>query len=78
MADLFLPDTPEGRAVDQIARSLSDRSEPGQLAMSRKLARIAATAMVELAGPDEASRFFAGVSRDLLQMRGKGKGAKRS
>lgn len=74
---LFLPDTPEGRAIEQIAASLADGVEPGQLATCRKLARVAATAMASLVGPDQASQFFAGVSRDLLAARGQGKGRKR-
>lgn len=75
---LYTPDTPEGRAVAQIAAHLSDRQEPGQLAMARKLARIAAIAMTELVGPDQASSFFVAISRDCLRERGKGKGAKRA
>lgn len=76
-ADLFLPDTPEGRAVELCAKAISDRSTPGQLAMCRKLARIALEALVILAGPDAASQFFASLSRDALQRRGAGRGAKR-
>lgn len=75
---LYLRDTPEGRAIEQIARSLSDRTEPGQLAMTRKLARIAATAMIELIGHDETSKFFAGVSFDCLKLRGQAKGARKN
>lgn len=74
---LYLPDTPEGRAIEQIAHALANGAEPGQLSMARKLARISAVAMVELIGNDEASRFYAGISGDCLRHRGRGKGAKR-
>lgn len=77
MSDLFLPDTPEGRAVEQIAAHLSDRAEPGQIAMARKLARIALIAMTNLVGADHAAEFFVGLSRDALRARGEGKGRKR-
>ena len=76
--DLYLPDTPEGRAIEQIAVQLSDKTEPGQLAMARKLSRIAALAMCRLVGADDASLFFVKISRDCLQQRGVGKGAKRA
>lgn len=76
--DLYLPDTAEGRAVEQIVAHLSDRSEPGQLATTRKLARIAADAMARLVGEDAASLFFVSVSGDLLKRRGVGKGRKRA
>lgn len=75
---LFLPDTPEGRAVEQIALHLSDNTEPGQLAQARKLARIAALAMCQLVGCDDASLFFVKISRDCLEHRGVGKGKKRA
>jgi hypothetical protein len=71
---LYLPDTPEGRAVELCANAISDRSTPGQLAMCRKLARIALGAMVRLCGPDQASQYFASLSRDALEMRGFGRG----
>lgn len=77
MSDLYLPDTPEGRAVEQIARAISDRSEPGQLPMVRKLARIVFVALVELVGADDAASFFAGLSQDALRMRGQGRGKRR-
>lgn len=77
MTDLYLPETAEGRAVAQIAAHLSDKTEPGQLATVRKLARISALAMVRLVGADAASLFFVSLSRDCLEQRGVGKGAKR-
>lgn len=74
---LYAPDTAEGRAIEQIANSLSNRSEPGQLPLAIKLARISATALVELVGNDEASKFFAGLSADCLRHRGRQKGARK-
>jgi len=71
---LYLSDTPEGRAIEACAAAISDRTEPGQLAMVRKLARIALIAMARLVGPDQASMYFASLSRDALEMRGAGKG----
>jgi hypothetical protein len=75
---LFAPDTPEGRAIEQIAYSLADRSAPGQIGLARKMARIAAVALVELVGNDDASSFFAGISADCLRQRGRSKGARKS
>lgn len=71
---LYLPDTPEGRAIEACAAAISDRVEPGQLAMVRKLARIALLAMVKLAGAENAATFFVSLSRDALEMRGLGRG----
>lgn len=78
MSELYLPDTPEGRAIEQIVDGLTAGPDKVPRAVARKLARIAAEAMVRLEGPEAASSFFIGVSRDLLQRRGCGKGSKRS
>ena len=72
IGDLYMPDTPEGRAIEQCARAISTGGEPGQLAMVRRLARIAMVAMVTLVGPDAACGFFAGLSRDCLRNRAPG------
>lgn len=71
---LYLPDTPEGRAIELCAAAISDRTTPGQLAMVRKLARIALFAMIRLCGVELTSQFFAKLSRDALEMRGFGRG----
>lgn len=71
---LYLPDTPEGRAVEACAASISDGATSGQLAMVRKLARIAMLALVQLVGPDQACKELIGMSRDALEMRGAGRG----
>ena len=76
--DLYLPETPEGRAVAQVVASLADGSEPGQLARVKRLSRIALGAMVELVGSDVAASHFISLSRDALRMRGCGKGRKRA
>lgn len=78
MTWLIMPDTPEGRAVEQIVASLTDGAEPGQLARVRKLSRIGFNAMVALVGPDEAASFFIRLSNDALRLRGCGKGRKRA
>jgi hypothetical protein len=78
VTELYTPDTPEGRAVAQVAASLSDGAEPGQLSRARKLARIAALAMTNMVGGDAASLFFIGLSRDCLRARGCGEGSKRA
>ena len=74
MSDLYLPDTPEGRAVEQVVAALTAERHPGQLAQFRKLARISAQGIARLIGADGASRFFAEISRDLLEQRGAGRG----
>lgn len=75
---LYMPDTPEGRAIELCAASISDRSTPGQLAMCRKLARIALVAMLRLVGPDQASQYFAALSRSALEQRGQSRGKTRN
>lgn len=71
---LYLPDTPGGRAVEVCAAAISDRTTPGQLAMVKRLARIALVALVRLVGGDEAAKFFVKLSFDALEMRGLGRG----
>ena len=71
---LYLPDTPEGRAIEACAIAISDGATPGQLAMCRKLARIAMLALVQIVGPEAAARYLVGLSRDALEMRGLGRG----
>lgn len=71
---LYLPDTPEGRAVEICAAAISDNSTEGQHAQVRKLTRIAFFAMIRLAGAEQTSQFFARLSRDALEMRGLGRG----
>lgn len=72
-AQLYLPDTPEGRAVALCADAIADRN-PAALPMVKKLSRIALFAMVRLAGPEQAARYFVSLSRDALEMRGQGRG----
>jgi hypothetical protein len=71
---LYFPDTPEGRAVEACAAAISDGATPGQRAMARKLARIAMLAIVRLDGASDAASFLVGLSRDALEMRGRGRG----
>jgi hypothetical protein len=77
MSDLYMPDTPEGRAIEQVVASLADGQTPGQLATAKRLARIGGEAIAKLVGADEAAGFLISLSRDVLKARGCGKGAKR-
>lgn len=78
MTAFAMPDTPEGRAIEQVVASLSDRAEPGQLATVRKLSRISFEAMAALVGYDATASFFIRLSNDALRQRGCGKGRKRA
>ncbi len=72
---LYMPDTPEGRAIELCAAAISrDASDKSLLPMTKKLARIALEAMVRLAGAEASATYFAKLSRDALEMRGRGRG----